>query len=166
MSLIYRVCLWTILYSFATSPRTLQLASSANPSPLYYCSHAFYFDMLVTPHHRVFYICFYHFSIILCRYMFCLVWDSFWLKRSMNNFYPRSWGQWSLSVFLHLWMSILSLFSKDFFPLCIEFWVERMWIIFLFITLTVSLPCLLDCIVSDENSLLIVMFLPLSIKCL
>lgn len=52
MSLIYRVCLWTILYSFATSPRTLQVASCATPSPLYCCSHAFYFDMLVTPHHK------------------------------------------------------------------------------------------------------------------
>lgn len=63
-------------------------------------------------------------------------------------------------------MSILFLFSKDFLFLCIEFWVKRMWIFFLFITLTLSLPCLLDCIVSDEKCLLIVMFLPLSIKCL
>ena len=58
------------------------------------------------------------------------------------------------------------LIFKRFFSLCIEFWVERMWIFSLFITLTVSLPCLLDCIVSDEKCILIVMFLLLSIKCL
>lgn len=39
-----------------------------------------------------------------------------------------------------------------------------MWIFFLFVTLTVSLPCLLDCIVSDKKCVLIVMFFPLSIK--
>lgn len=112
---------------------------------------------------RNFYIYFYHFCFLLCRCMFCLVWDPFWLKSFMNNFF--SLGLLAVNS-LSFFSSVKSLFYLHFqkiFFLCIEFWVDRIWGFFPFITLTVSLPCLVDCIVSDEKSLLIVMFLPLSI---
>ena len=74
--------------------------------------------------------------------------------------------QWILSAFFHLWSLYFTFIFKRFFFLCIEFWVDRIWVFFPFITLTISLPCLVDCIVSDEKSPLIVTFLPLSIMCL
>lgn len=143
MCLIYECALNNTVQFFTTGLRTLQVASNATPSPLYYCSHEFYFQYASNPDHKESLYYFYHFSIILYRSMFCLVWDSFWQKSSMNNFYPWSFWQWiplSFSPSVNVYFILI---FKRFFFLCIEFWVERMWIFFLFITSTVSLPCLL-----------------------
>lgn len=60
---------------------------------------------------RNFYIYFYHFYILLCRCMFCLVWDPFWLKSFMNNFF--SLGLLAVNS-LSFFSSVKSLFYLHF----------------------------------------------------